>query len=53
MRRVINQLHACSYAPVDICAAIYGNISGAYLDDDLSQWVVPCDAEVDVALQFE
>ena len=32
--------------------AIYGGISGAKLDSSLQQWVVPCDAEVDMALQF-
>ncbi|KAF7301671.1 Acid protease [Mycena indigotica] len=39
-----------TYAPPEICAAIYGRIPGAYLID--GQWVVPCSAEVDVALQF-
>lgn len=40
------------YAPPDVCEAIYGNIPGAKLDPKLQQWVVPCDAEVDMALQF-
>ena len=41
-----------SYAPEDICTAIYGGIPGAKFDSGLGQWVVPCDQEVDVALQF-
>lgn len=41
-----------TYAPTEICNAIYGGISGAKYDADLGQWVVPCDAEVDIALQF-
>ncbi|KAI0921265.1 hypothetical protein AcW2_006291 [Taiwanofungus camphoratus] len=41
-----------TYVPTDICNAIYGSISGAKYDSSLGQWVVPCSAEVDVALQF-
>ncbi|KAH9943379.1 acid protease [Epithele typhae] len=41
-----------TYAPVDICDTIYGRISGAKYDASLGQWVVPCDAEIDIALQF-
>ena len=40
------------YVPTDIAKQIYGQVSGASFDDDLGQWVVPCDAEVDIALQF-
>ncbi|KAJ7068270.1 aspartic peptidase domain-containing protein [Mycena amicta] len=39
-----------TYAPTEICEAIYGSIPGAYLTD--GQWVVPCSTEVDIALQF-
>lgn len=35
-----------------MCEAIYGNITGARIDTALGQWVVPCDAEIDMALQF-
>lgn len=41
------------YAPTDVCTAIYGGVSGAQYDSDLGQWVVPCDAEIDMALQIE
>jgi len=41
-----------SYAPKEVCDAIYGNIDGAYYDADLVQWIVPCGYEVDMALQF-
>ncbi|KAF7794539.1 hypothetical protein EIP86_005673 [Pleurotus ostreatoroseus] len=41
-----------TYASEDVCNAIYGNVDGAQYDSSLGQWVVPCDAEVDVALQF-
>ncbi|KII95204.1 hypothetical protein PLICRDRAFT_48168 [Plicaturopsis crispa FD-325 SS-3] len=41
-----------TYAPEAICDAIYGGISGARYDSGLGQWVVPCDAEIDMALQF-
>lgn len=41
-----------TYAPTDVCNAIYGGISGANYDASIGQWVVPCDAEVDIALQF-
>lgn len=32
--------------------AIYGGIDGAKFDSSQQQWIVPCDAEVDMALQF-
>ncbi|CCM04794.1 uncharacterized protein FIBRA_06987 [Fibroporia radiculosa] len=41
-----------TYAPTEICNAIYGGVSGANYEPSLGQWVVPCDAEVDIALQF-
>src|SRR5215472_1557513 len=34
-----------SYAPPEICDAIYGNIPGAQYVSALGQWSVPCDAE--------
>jgi len=43
----------CRYAPTDVCQAIYGGVSGAQYESSLGQWVVPCDAEIDMALQFE
>ncbi|KAF7332207.1 Acid protease [Mycena kentingensis (nom. inval.)] len=39
-----------TYAPTEICESIYGNIPGAYLTG--GQWVVPCNYEIDIALQF-
>ncbi|CDO76249.1 hypothetical protein BN946_scf184470.g7 [Trametes cinnabarina] len=41
-----------TYAPKDVCNAIYSGIQGASFSSTLQQWVVPCDAEVDIALQF-
>jgi hypothetical protein len=41
-----------TYAPTEICEAIYGNISGASYDSSINQWVVPCDAEINMALQI-
>ncbi|KZT71610.1 acid protease [Daedalea quercina L-15889] len=41
-----------SYVPTDIARTIYGQVSGTSFDEDLGQWIVPCDAEVDIALQF-
>jgi saccharopepsin len=41
-----------TYAPKDIVDKIYGNITGARYDATLGQWVVPCDYEVDMALQI-
>ncbi|KAF9259504.1 acid protease [Marasmius fiardii PR-910] len=41
-----------TYAPTEICQAIYGDVQGAYLDSALGQWIVPCDAEIDIALQI-
>ncbi|KAH0839755.1 aspartic peptidase domain-containing protein [Lanmaoa asiatica] len=42
-----------TYAPTDVCTAIYGGISGAQYSSSLGQWVVPCDAEIDMALQID
>ena len=42
-----------SYAPTEICEAIYGGITGAKYDSSLGQWTLPCDAEIDMALQFK
>jgi hypothetical protein len=41
-----------SYAPQEICTAIYGDVPGARFVPALGQWTVPCDAEIDMALQF-
>ncbi|KAJ7700087.1 aspartic peptidase domain-containing protein [Mycena rosella] len=41
-----------TYAPTAICDAIYSGVPGAQYSATLGQWVVPCDAEVDIALQF-
>ncbi|KAJ7904511.1 aspartic peptidase domain-containing protein [Mycena olivaceomarginata] len=41
-----------SYAPTEICQAIYGGVPGAQYNASLGQWTVPCSAEVDIALQF-
>ncbi|KAI6034143.1 aspartic peptidase domain-containing protein [Pisolithus microcarpus] len=42
-----------TYAPVDVCTAIYGGVAGAQYDSSIGQWVVPCDAEIDMALQID
>jgi saccharopepsin len=41
-----------SYAPSDVCDIIYGGVNGAQYSSALGQWVLPCDAEIDMALQF-
>ncbi|KAK7470653.1 hypothetical protein VKT23_002076 [Stygiomarasmius scandens] len=41
-----------TYAPEEICNAIYGGISGAQFDETLGQWVVPCNEEIDMAIQI-
>ncbi|TFY78513.1 hypothetical protein EWM64_g5503 [Hericium alpestre] len=41
-----------SYAPTSVCQAIYGNIPGASFDSSTGFWNVPCNVEVDLALQF-
>ncbi|KAG6331747.1 hypothetical protein ID866_7341 [Astraeus odoratus] len=42
-----------TYAPVDVCDAIYGGVSGAQYNTGLGQWVVPCDVEIDMAFQID
>ncbi|KAJ4478066.1 acid protease [Lentinula aciculospora] len=41
-----------SYVPTDVSEIIYSGISGAKYSSDIGQWVLPCDAEIDMALQF-
>ncbi|KAJ7591057.1 aspartic peptidase domain-containing protein, partial [Mycena floridula] len=41
-----------TYAPKAICDAIYSGVPGAFFSNDISQWVVPCDAEIDIAIQM-
>ncbi|KAJ7179172.1 aspartic peptidase domain-containing protein [Mycena filopes] len=41
-----------TYAPKAICDAIYSGAAGAQFDASLGQWTLPCDTEVDIALQF-
>ena len=41
-----------SYAPMDVCEIIYSGVSGAQYSSALGQWVLPCDAEINMALQF-
>ncbi|KAK7695439.1 hypothetical protein QCA50_000075 [Cerrena zonata] len=41
-----------TYTTVEVCNAIYGSVSGAKYDSSLGQWVVPCDAEINMALQI-
>lgn len=41
-----------TYAPTDIVQAIYGGVDGAKYDSSLGQWVVPCAAEIDMAIQI-
>ncbi|KAG7449215.1 acid protease [Guyanagaster necrorhizus] len=36
----------------EISEAIYGGISGSYYDSTLAEWSVPCDAEIDMAIQI-
>ncbi|TFK43535.1 aspartic peptidase domain-containing protein [Crucibulum laeve] len=41
-----------TYAPESICDAIYKSVPGARFDTGLGQWIVPCDAEINMALQI-
>ncbi|KAA1466500.1 acid protease [Dentipellis sp. KUC8613] len=41
-----------TYAPSAVCKAIYGNIPGALLDTRLGMWTLPCNVEIDIALQI-
>ncbi|KAG2086405.1 hypothetical protein BD769DRAFT_1681205 [Suillus cothurnatus] len=38
-----------TYAPTDVCEAIYSGVSGAQYNSDLGQCTVPYDAEIDMA----
>ena len=42
-----------SYAPPEVCDAIYGNIPGAQLDPESKLWFIPCKTEIDAAVQIE
>ncbi|THV08563.1 acid protease [Dendrothele bispora CBS 962.96] len=41
-----------TYVSEEICNAIYGGISGAQFDETVGQWIVPCNAEIDMAIQI-
>ncbi|KAK0190944.1 aspartic peptidase domain-containing protein [Armillaria mellea] len=41
-----------SYTNTEVAEAIYGGISGSYYDSSLAQWSVPCNAEIDMAIQI-
>ncbi|KAH8118676.1 acid protease [Phellopilus nigrolimitatus] len=41
-----------SYCTTDAAKAIYGGVDGASFDENQGLWVLPCDAEIDMALQF-
>lgn len=51
-RRLLMGVVCCRYCPVDVAQAIYGNVNGAKYDTSTGFWSVPCDAEIDMALQF-
>ena len=40
------------YVSAEFAEAVYGSVFGSYLDSGLGQWIIPCDAEIDMALQF-
>ena len=42
-----------TYAPPEVCEAIYSGVSGAQYDSTAHLWLFPCDQEVDVALQIK
>ena len=42
-----------SYAPPEVCEAIYQNVTGALQDPQTGLWSIPCDAEIDVAVQIK
>jgi hypothetical protein len=42
-----------TYAPPEVCKAIYGGVPGAQYDSTAQLWLIPCDQEVDVALQIK
>lgn len=41
-----------SYASPEVSNAIYGNIPGAQLDSEIGLWSVPCNVEIDAAIQI-
>jgi len=41
-----------SYAPKEICDAIYSGVSGARYDATIGYWRVPCATEINMALQI-
>ncbi len=41
-----------SYCPTSVANSIYGGIPGASFDDASGLWNVPCNVEIDMALQF-
>ncbi|TFL06017.1 aspartic peptidase domain-containing protein [Pterulicium gracile] len=41
-----------SYVPTWVGDLIYGGIEGAKFDRTMGQWMVPCDAEIDMAFQI-
>lgn len=40
------------YVPTWVGDLIYGGIEGAKFDRTMGQWMVPCDAEIDMAFQI-
>jgi saccharopepsin len=42
-----------TYAPPEVCKAIYSGIPGAQYDSSAQLWLLPCNQEVDVALQIK
>jgi len=38
--------------PLEVCKAIYGDITGAKLDQETGLWSIPCDTEIDIAMQI-
>lgn len=42
-----------TYAPPEVCEAIYGGVPGAQYDPTAQLWLIPCNQEVDVALQIK
>lgn len=42
-----------TYAPPEVCEAIYSGVPGAQYDSAAQIWLIPCDQEVDVALQIK
>ena len=42
-----------TYAPPEVCEAIYSGVPGAEYNSAAELWLIPCNQEVDVALQFK